>query len=130
MKNKDVKTLIDSVDVPAAYWQFPKDTGQKPPFICYFYTGSNDVLADDSNYKHINSLAIELYTNEKDFELENKLETALNDAGLVWSREDTYIDSEKLFEAIYYTDVIIDDVSNIDDDQIDTDENPITNEGV
>ena len=110
MTTIELKNLMDSVGVPTAYWQFTKDTAKPAPYICYFFTGSNDMLADDTNYKHINNLAIELYTVSKDFALEEKLETALNNAGLVWSREDTYIDTEKLFETIYYTTVIIDKI--------------------
>lgn len=107
MTTKEVAALIESIGLPYAYYQFPEGTGQAPPFICFFFAGSNDMLADDSNYQHINNLIIELYTANKDFDTESAIETALTDAGLVWSRDETFIDAEKLYETIYETQVVI-----------------------
>lgn len=107
MTTKEVATLIESIGLPYAYYQFPEGTGQAPPFICFFFAGSNDMLADDSNYQHINNLVIEFYAANKDFDTESVIETALTNAGLVWSREDTFIDTEKLYETIYETQVVI-----------------------
>lgn len=107
MTFKEVAQMIQAIGLPYSYYQFNNDTAIAPPFICYFYEGNNDVLADNSNYQKVETLALELYTVEKDFVLENAVEHALNNAGLVYSREETYIDSESLYEVIYTADVII-----------------------
>jgi len=103
----DIASMIDGIGYPFSYYQFTEDTAQSPPFICFFYEGDNDVIADNSNYQKIERLILELYTNEKDFEAEATVEKALNDAGLVYSREESHIDSEKLFMVIYSADVVI-----------------------
>ena len=110
MTFKQVAKMIKDIGLPFSYYQFNNDTAVAPPFICYFYTGDNDLLADNSNYQKIENLVVELYTDEKDFANEALIETALNDAGLVYSREESYLDSEKLYMVIYSCGVVITEV--------------------
>lgn len=118
MTHKEVATMIASVGKPYAYYQFPDDTGQQPPFICFFYSNNNDVLADDTNYQKIEHLVIELYTDNKDFALEASVEAALNLNGLVYSRDEEYLDSERMFEVVYESDVVITEETNGEQNQI------------
>ena len=107
MTYKDVADVIRSIGLPFAYYQFPEGTGQAPPFVVYFYSESDDVFADGLNYQKKPVLNIELYTSEKDFELEAVVEKILNDNGLTYYREENYIDSEKLYQIAYEMEVII-----------------------
>lgn len=107
MSPANVKTMLEGVGIPCAYYQFAENTGIQPPFICFFYDRSNDMVADDSNYVRIEHLYIELYTDEKDFELEKRLETVLNDNDLVFTREETFLDGERMHETIYQTEIIL-----------------------
>lgn len=107
MTFKEVAEMIESIGFPYAYYQFPEDEASDPPFICYFYEQNNDMYADDQNYQKIESLIIELYTETKDFDSESAVETVLASNELTWSREETPIDSERLYEVIYSLDVII-----------------------
>ena len=110
MTFKEVAEMIKDIGYPYSYYQFTQDTAQAPPFICYYYEGNNDVIADDSNYQKIETLIVELYTDSKDFAAEAAIEAALKGAGLVWSREESVINSEKLYMVIYQSDVIITEV--------------------
>ena len=107
MTYKKIATMIASMKLPYAYYQFPEGTAQKPPFICYFYTNSDDLYADDTNYQNIRVLNVELYTAEKDFEKEAALEKILNDNGLTYYKEESYIDSESMWQIAYEMEVII-----------------------
>ena len=107
MTPQEVNTLIESVGIPYAYHQFADDTGQQPPFICFFYGDSADLAADNTNYARIEPLYIELYTDEKDFALEKQIETLLNANDLVFRKEQTYLDDERMHETIYTTDIIM-----------------------
>ena len=107
MTHAQISTMIQSIGLPFAYYQFPDDTPQAPPFICFFYPDNNDVIADNTNYQKIEHLAIELYTDDKDFSLEQEIEAVLNANGLVFSRDEQSLDSERMHETIYETDVII-----------------------
>lgn len=105
MTQDEVKTLLDSVGVPTAYYEFPDDTVTAPPFICFYYGQSDDLYADDSNYARISRLYVELYTDAKDFELESKLETILSQAGITYTKDDQEITSERMHETLYTMEV-------------------------
>ena len=107
MTYQDIANIIDGIGIAYAYYQFPNDTAQEPPFICFFYPERNDFFADDRNYVKVSEVDIELYTNEKDFDAEARVEAALESAGLTYGKEETYIDSERLYEVIYTCEVII-----------------------
>lgn len=107
MTYKEISQMIAEVGVPYAYYQFPEETGQEPPFICFYYPNNNDFVADGENYVNVVQLVIELYTDNKDFSLEATLEAVLDEHDLVFTREETYIDSERMYLQTYYTEVII-----------------------
>lgn len=107
MTYKELATMITGIGLPNAYDHFPEGQGPNPPFICFYFEGSDDLAADDTNYQRIRPLTVELYTDNKDFSTEETVEAALNGAGLVYSRSETYIDSERLYEVAYTTDIII-----------------------
>ena len=114
MTFSEVATMLESIDIPVAYYQFTNNTAQPPPFICYYYTESDDVAADDTNYQKIRPLVIELYTDVKDFDLEETVETTLNENGLVYTRAETPIDTERMYMVVFNTTVIIEPEENTD----------------
>lgn len=107
MTYKEVANMISGVGLPYAYNEFPDGTGIAPPFICFLFESSNDLAADNTNYQKIRPLSIELYTDNKDFALEETIETALNSAGLVYSREETWLDTERMYMVTFLTDIVI-----------------------
>lgn len=109
MTYTEVLAMLESTDLPVAYYQFTADTAEPPPFICYYYVGDNDLSADDTNYQKIRPLVIELYTEYKDFALESTVETTLNSYGLVYSRSETSIDSERMYMVVFNTTVVIEE---------------------
>lgn len=107
MTYEEIYSMISDIGIPCAYYQFPDDSGQQPPFICFYYPRSDDFEADDKNYQCINELTIELYTDTKDFDLEDAVKAALEAKGLVWSWDETEIESERMHMTTFYTEVII-----------------------
>lgn len=107
MTYSDIANIINGIGFPCAYYQFPDGTETAPPFICFFYPERNDFFADDSNYSKIQRVNIELYTDDKDFTAEAAIEAALEAAGLTYAKEETTIESERLYEVIYTCEVII-----------------------
>lgn len=106
MTYKQVAAALDSVGLPVAYSHFP-EPGQAPPFVIYYYPGINDVYADNKNYQRIVQLTVELYSLTKDLELEWQLEDALTAAGLSYDKVSNYIASERMFQTVYETEVMI-----------------------
>lgn len=112
MTYQEVATMIASLNIPYAYYQFPNGTEQACPFICFFFDSSNDLAADNTNYQKIRPLSIELYTDNKDFALEESVESLLNANGLVYSREETYLDSERMYMVTFMTDIVVTETNN------------------
>lgn len=107
MTYQEVATMVASIGVPYAYYQFPEGTAQAPPFVCFYFEGSDDLYADDKNYQKIRPLTIELYTDNKDFSLEATVEGILASNGLTYARNESWIDSERMNMVAYTADIII-----------------------
>lgn len=107
MTFQEVNNMVESIGLPYAYFQFPEGTRQAPPFICFFYTNSDDLFADNSNYQDIRRLNIELYTSTKDFALEKTIEDTLKFNGFSYYREENFIETEKIWQIAYEMEVLI-----------------------
>jgi hypothetical protein len=55
----------------------------------------------------IEKLNIELYTDVKDFDLEKQLEQILAEHEIFFAKEETNINSERMHETIYTSDIIL-----------------------
>ena len=106
MTYPEIDAMIGEVGLPYAYYQFP-ETGQQPPFICWMLDGIDDLYADNINYQRIVVLAVELYTDEKDFEKEAAVEAVLAAQGLSYGKAEQYIDSERMHETVYTMEIVI-----------------------
>lgn len=108
MTYEELNTLIASFGLPYAYNEFPENTQQTPPFICFLLNdNSADLMADDTNYQAIRPLSIELYTDNKDFALEMIIEATLKEAALPFVRSETYIEKERMYQITYESEVLI-----------------------
>lgn len=101
MTYKEIKTIIAGFGLPYTYYSFPNDIAPDPPYIVFNYPENDDVLADNSNYASVVTLNLELYTAEKDIELEETIEAVLNQNGFVYDKTEDYIRQEELFQITY-----------------------------
>lgn len=107
MTRQEVYTMISSIGLPCAYYQFPDDTPQTPPFICWFFSENTDVMADNENYVDKEVLNIELYTKLREYDIEKAVEAVLKAGGFTYAKEPNYIDTEKIWQISYESEVII-----------------------
>lgn len=107
MTTAEVASMIASIGPENAYYQFDEGSGIQPPFIVFYYPNDNDFVADGCNYVKKCALVIELYTDNKDFTMESAVESVLAANGLVYSREEQYIEDQRMYEVLYQTEVII-----------------------
>lgn len=99
MKLPELKKLLDATGYPVAYSHFKE---AKPvPYICYLVTFSPNFHADNNTYHKINAVDIELYTDKKDLAAEAVLETILDEHEIPYESDETFIESEQLFQKIY-----------------------------
>lgn len=99
MELVNIKNALDETGLPVAYHHFNKKT--TAPFIIYFIPDVDLIGADDTVYKTKQSIRIELYTLSKDIETEATLENILIENGLFYSKSETYISEENMYEIIY-----------------------------
>ena len=85
-----------------AYDHFAEGEAPQPPFLCYLLPGSNNFSADGTAYFKVNEVRIELYTDEKDLSAEQAVEAVLDQYGLFYDKTETWIESEKLYEVLYF----------------------------
>ena len=105
MTLSELHNILLSLNIPVAYFCFKK--AQDLPYICYLVKDNDgNFMADNIVYKKISSINIELYTEIKDVELEERLETLLDENKLCYTSNETYIESEGAFEKIYTIGVI------------------------
>ena len=67
-----------------------------------------------------------MYTDNKDFELEATTESVLASYGMVWSRSEEWIDSERMLEVIYEMEVVI---TEADPEQTTTENTEVNSNG-
>ncbi|MBQ5522124.1 MAG: hypothetical protein IIT86_04815 [Oscillospiraceae bacterium] len=93
--------LMAEIDIPSAYDHFAEGESPDPPFITYLLPGSDNFAADGKVYFRITEVHIELYTDEKNLEVEALVETVLDAHGIFYDKTEVWIDSEKLYEVLY-----------------------------
>lgn len=93
--------LMAEIDIPSAYDHFAEGESPDPPFITYLLPGSDNFAADGKVYFRITEVHIELYTDEKNPEVEALVETVLDTHGIFYDKTEVWIDSEKLYEVLY-----------------------------
>ena len=93
--------LMAEIDIPSAYDHFAEGESPDPPFITYLLPGSDNFAADGKVYFRITEVHIELYTDEKNPEVEAQVEAVLDEHGIFYDKTEVWIDSEKLYEVLY-----------------------------
>ena len=94
-------TMMEEIGLPYAYHHFAEGESPDPPFLCFLIPGSDNFSADGKVYLKIRNVNVELYTDIKDPELEQTLETVLDRHGIFYQKTEAWIEEEKLYEVLY-----------------------------
>ena len=97
----ELVNIIKEMDIPFAYDHFAEGEAVKPPFICFLLPGSDNFSADGIVYFKINEVHIELYTDVKSPDIEDKVEAVLYKHGIFYNKTEAWIDDEKLYEVLF-----------------------------
>lgn len=103
----EIANMIKSFGMDYAYYEFNSDEKPRLPYVVYHYGPSDNFSADDKVYQPIETLIIELYTKKKDFAKEQTIEQTLRNNNMVYLKDETKIDSEKMYMVTYEMEVII-----------------------
>ncbi len=108
MTYTEIVEMLTGTEIPFTYYSWPEKEAPQLPYICYYYPSSDNEPADNKVHKRIENLTIELYTDYKDFALEEALQDILDENSIVWERDEEYITNEHMFMITYSTQVVID----------------------
>ena len=92
---------MQEIGLPFAYHHFAEGESPEPPFTIFLSPGENTFGADNLMYFSFKQLNIELYTDEKSPETEERVEEVLLQHNLYYTKSETWIESEKLYEVLY-----------------------------
>jgi len=93
--------MLKETGLSVAYDHFAEGESPEPPFICFLFPESDNFSADNAVYAQFQTLNVELYTDEKDPELEDTVEAVFADHELFWNKSEVWIESEKMYEVLY-----------------------------
>jgi len=105
MTYEEISMMLSETGLPYAYHHFAEGESPEPPFLLFLSPGENTFSADNLMYFKSKRLAVELYTDLKSPETEEIIENVLTAHEIYYTKEETFIDSEKLYEVIYEMEV-------------------------
>lgn len=96
--------LLNTLSVTSFYDHAPVNT--KLPFITIHSDQPDNFVADNFVYCEKWNFRIDLYSVNKELELEAKIKKLLNDNGIAWVKTEQYIDSENCWEVEFEFEVL------------------------
>lgn len=104
MTQVELYTILKKTGISTCYHSWKASgTADIPdlPWLCYLVVGTKNEAADGQVWAIRTNCNIELYTDNKDLDTEEIVETALNDACIFWDKTETYIDDECMYCVVY-----------------------------
>lgn len=77
------------------------------PFGLWRFTDSNDVYADNINYKKVRVIELVIASDKPEDIIQQAVEDLLTGNGFTYSIRFTYLNSERIFETTYTMEVIL-----------------------
>lgn len=101
MTHDEVVTMLEETGYPLAYDHFEEGESPSPPFLVFLYPESDNFAADGVVYQKVNEIHIELYTDQKDPTVEQKVEAAMDRRDIFYNKTEVWIEEERLYEVLY-----------------------------
>ena len=97
----ELKDKLKTLNLPIAYRCLA--VGQVPelPYIVYYVDEDIGFYADDTVYYEGYAVTIEVYTDQKDLQLEEKVKELLNSNELTYESYESFLDSENMYLKAY-----------------------------
>ena len=119
MNLMEFKAELEKLEIPIQYRAFESGHAPELPYILFYENDSDNVFADNHNYYDVLNVSCELYTDNKDIELETKLQKLLYDLEIEYNSQETYIDSENMYLKAYDVQITFDSLAGVQEKEID-----------
>ena len=105
MTYEQIAAMMEEMGLPFAYHHFAEGESPNPPFLLFLSPGEHTFSADNYMYHSFKQLDVELYTDKKSPDLESEVERVLHRHHIYYTKTETWIPSEKMYEVLYEMEV-------------------------
>ena len=119
MNLMEFKSELEKLGIPVQYRAFQVGQAPELPYLIFYENDSDNIFADNSNWFDVLNVVCELYADEKDIELETKLQKLLYDLEIEYNSTETYIDSENMYLKAYDVQITFDSLAEVKAKEID-----------
>lgn len=105
MTYEQIAAMMEEMGLPFAYHHFAEGESPNPPFLLFLSPGEHTFSADNYMYHSFKQLDVELYTDKKSPDLEKQVESVLRRHHIYYTKTETWIPSEKMYEVLYEMEV-------------------------
>ena len=113
MTENEIYKILTETGLPVTYDHWNEKDVPALPYLVYRYPAVESIPADDGSRVSVADLDVELYTDTKEPETEKAVEAVFHDYGIIYNKTERYISSERLYETLYETEVILDGQDSI-----------------
>ena len=99
MTYMDLKGEMEALGFPCAYGSFK--SAPPIPFTVIQFAYSDDMMADNHNYKDIGNYQLEYYNSIKFPPDEILIQNKLKELKITYTKTEDYIESENLYQIVY-----------------------------
>jgi len=92
----------ETIKIPYSHYDFDREV--EPPHLMSTELDSDNFVADNRIYFEKSNARLELTTDARDRDLEKRIEQEIL-FDIVWSREVTYIQSERIWNVSYFFEI-------------------------
>ena len=98
---KQLYEILCRTGLSVVYRAWQEGSAPALPWMVYYDGSSRNFAADGKVYIRRQKYIIELYTEQKDPDTERLVEAALDGVGIFWNKDETYVESERMFKITY-----------------------------
>lgn len=103
MTHAELLDILEPMGIPWAYHHWEKPPA--PPYGVYLDGPYDPFHADNRNYFSARQIRLEVYSADRNPELDTKVEAALTAAEIPYEADFDYLESEALYESIFEIEV-------------------------
>lgn len=119
MNLMEFKAELEKLEIPIQYRSFASGQAPQLPYLIFYENDSDNVFADNQNWFDVLNIVCELYTDNKDIELESKLHKLFYDNEIEYNSTETYIDSENMYLKAYDVVINFDSLADAQEKEVD-----------
>ena len=97
---------IEGFTGKVVFYAWPENEAPALPYICYIFPDEGGLGADNINYQPTTAVQVELYSRLKDADSEAKIEAALTNNNIYYTKGSTYLDDERAWMTVFNFEVI------------------------